>query len=176
MDNAKAICLPCRGGVSAPPAGMDNAKSVCLPCRGGVLPLHNAGIFPSGLPAAGNRNGSSLNNAGSNGNYWSSTPNSSNTDNAYELNFNSGNHNTDWNNRYNGQSVRPVSELTHFRKLSYPSLFILSAPEKCSITFPRGDLSRRRRFKPRVTPMSSGIKFLLDKHCLRQSKATFFFI
>lgn len=60
------------------------------------------------LPAAGYRNDSSLNNAGSNGNYWSRSLNTSNSNNAYNLNFNSGN--IDWNNnnRYNGQSVRPV--------------------------------------------------------------------
>lgn len=52
-------------------------------------------------------NGSSLNNAGSNGNYWSSTPNS-NANNAYNLNFNSGNHNVNNNNRNYGFSVRPV--------------------------------------------------------------------
>ena len=57
------------------------------------------------LSAAGYRNGSSLNNAGYNGNYLSSTPNESNTQNAYNLNFNSGNHNLNWNNRNNGQSV-----------------------------------------------------------------------
>ena len=60
------------------------------------------------LPAAGNRNGSDLNNAGSNGNYWSSTQNPSNTNNAYNLNFNSDGTNTNNNNRNNGQSVRPV--------------------------------------------------------------------
>ena len=64
------------------------------------------------VPAAGNRNGSSLNNAGENGNYWSSTPNESNSNNAYNLNFNSSNQNVNWNNRNNGQSVRPVTELT----------------------------------------------------------------
>ena len=62
---------------------------------------------PERVPAAGNCNGTSLNNSGSNGNYWSSVPNSDNN-NAYELNFNSGNHNTNNNNRNNGQSVRPV--------------------------------------------------------------------
>lgn len=62
------------------------------------------------VPAAGNRNGSSLNNAGENGNYWSSTPNESNSNNAYNLNFNSSNQNVNWNNRNNGQSVRPVAE------------------------------------------------------------------
>ena len=63
---------------------------------------------PERVPAAGNGNGTSLNNSGSNGNYWSSTPNSSNSNNAWNLNFNSGNHNTNNNNRYNGFSVRPV--------------------------------------------------------------------
>ena len=59
------------------------------------------------LPAAGNRNGASVNNVGSNGNYWSSTYNNSN--NAYNLNFNSGNVNpSNNNNRYNGNSVRLV--------------------------------------------------------------------
>ena len=65
-----------------------------------------------GTSAAGYRNEDKLNNDGSNGNYWSSTPNSENTQNAYNLNFNSGNQNTNWNNRNNGHSVRPVLELT----------------------------------------------------------------
>ena len=69
---------------------------------------------PVSVPAAGWRGGTSLNNTGSNGNYWSSTPNESNTQNAYNLNFNSGNRNTNWNNRNNGQSVRPVAGLTYF--------------------------------------------------------------
>lgn len=64
-------------------------------------------------PAAGWRNGSERNNVGDNGNYWSSTPNESNSNNAYNLNFNRDNRNVDWNNRYNGRSVRPVSELTN---------------------------------------------------------------
>ncbi|GHV36410.1 hypothetical protein FACS1894178_7590 [Bacteroidia bacterium] len=63
------------------------------------------------MPAAGYRNYSdgSLNNVGTNGNYWSSTPNGS--ENAYNLNFNSSNANTNNNNRKNGQSVRCVAEL-----------------------------------------------------------------
>ena len=61
-------------------------------------------------PCAGYRNGSSVNNVGSNGNYWSATPND--TDNARNMNFNSTNANTNnWNNRNNGQSVRLVQEL-----------------------------------------------------------------
>ena len=60
------------------------------------------------LPAAGyfNYNNKKVNNAGTNGNYWSSTPNGSN--NAYNLNFNSGNQNVNNNNRKNGYSVRAV--------------------------------------------------------------------
>lgn len=57
------------------------------------------------LPVAGNRNNSngSLNNVGSNGNYWSSTINGTNSRN---LNFNSSNANMNNNNRANGNSVR----------------------------------------------------------------------
>jgi hypothetical protein len=63
------------------------------------------------LPAAGWRNNTNgaLNNAGTNGNYWSSTP--SGTTNAMNLNFNSGNTNVNNNNRANGFSVRCVAEL-----------------------------------------------------------------
>lgn len=63
----------------------------------------------SDLPAAGNRNGTNLNNAGSNGNYWSSSLNTDNPNNAWNVNFNSDNANRNNNNRYNGQSVRPVT-------------------------------------------------------------------
>ena len=62
------------------------------------------------LPAAGNRGNSTgtLFNRGSNGNYWSSTENG--TDNAWNLNFNSGGANMNNNNRTNGLSVRCVAE------------------------------------------------------------------
>lgn len=62
-------------------------------------------------PAAGYRNGTSVNNQGSNGNYWSGTLNEGNSNNAYYLNFNNGNVNWNNNNRNYGHSVRPVSEL-----------------------------------------------------------------
>ena len=69
--------------------------------------FHITGCF---LPAAGNVWNGELNNVGSNGNYWSSTPNDEN--NAYNLNFNSNiaNWNNNWNNnnRNNELSVRPV--------------------------------------------------------------------
>ena len=71
------------------------------------------------FPAAGNCNNGSVNNVGSNGNYWSSSVNSSNVQNAYNLNFN--NSNVNWqnnNNRYNGFAVRGVvglsTRLTHY--------------------------------------------------------------
>jgi len=68
------------------------------------------------LPAAGNRNNSdgTLNNVGSNGNYWSSTPHPDNSENAYNMNFNSEDANTNNNWRSNGFSVRCVSELNEF--------------------------------------------------------------
>ena len=67
---------------------------------------------PLPFPAAGYRNNSSgaLNNVGSNGNYWSATPNS--TNNGHNLNFNSSNWNWNNNNRANGFSVRPVAAIT----------------------------------------------------------------
>ena len=51
----------------------------------------------------------SLSNDGTNGYYWSASPNNNN--NGYNLNFNDGNVNPqNNNNRANGFSVRPVSE------------------------------------------------------------------
>jgi uncharacterized protein (TIGR02145 family) len=60
------------------------------------------------LPAAGYRYNSDLSNAGSNGDYWSSSLNTSNSDGAYYLNFASGSGNISSCNRYLGLSVRPV--------------------------------------------------------------------
>jgi hypothetical protein len=61
------------------------------------------------LPMAGNRNNSngSLNNVGSNGNYWFSTVSGTN---ARNLNFNSSNANMNTNNRANGFSVRCLKD------------------------------------------------------------------
>ena len=58
---------------------------------------------------AGNRNNSdgSLNNVGTNGNYWSSTVDGTNSRN---LNFNSSNANMNSNNRANGFSVRCIKD------------------------------------------------------------------
>ena len=63
------------------------------------------------LPAAGNRNNTdgTLNNRGNNGNYWSSTENSTN---AYNLNFNSSNVNpaNSFSLRTYGFTVRCIAE------------------------------------------------------------------
>ena len=63
------------------------------------------------FPAVGYRDNNStgtLNNAGTNGNYWSSTQ--YNTDNAYRLNFNSSSMDTSNGNKTNGRSVRCVRQ------------------------------------------------------------------
>ncbi len=61
------------------------------------------------LPAAGWRNGASLNLAGGYGNCWSSTPSGSIAQGAYYLNFCSGSHYVNWLSRHFGLSVRPVT-------------------------------------------------------------------
>ena len=62
------------------------------------------------LPAAGDRSGSSLNYAGSDGYYWSSTPGGYYHSNACFLYFDSSERFYESNSRYIGQSVRPVVE------------------------------------------------------------------
>ena len=74
--------------------------------NGGQFTGPNGGIIF--LPAAGIRDHSDLNYAGSDGGYWSSMHNPWHSDYAYSLDFGSGY--TKWYNtrRYGGQSVRPV--------------------------------------------------------------------
>lgn len=60
------------------------------------------------LPAAGNRNGSSLSNDGFSGSYWSSTHGEYEDYDACYLYFHSGVKYKSYNLRDNGQSVRPV--------------------------------------------------------------------
>ena len=62
------------------------------------------------LPVAGGRAGTSLDDAGSKGTYWSSTPLEGSTLGAYCLFFGSDFLDWDWCSRAIGQSVRPVSE------------------------------------------------------------------
>ena len=76
------------------------------------------------LPAAGYRWGSELNNAGNNGNYWSRSLNPNNSNNAYNLNFNSDNvWDNNANNRNNGFAVRPVVLPAADLALSFVLLF-----------------------------------------------------
>ena len=107
-------------GINSQAAGLGRANDEDIRCvavgsyieKGSFSPLKKRAADASGtgavfLPAAGNRNGTTVNNAGSNGNYWSTTANG--TNNAYNVNFNSGNVNpANNNNRYNGFSVRLV--------------------------------------------------------------------
>ena len=61
------------------------------------------------LPAAGFFLGSS-HYVGKHGRYWSSTPNESGDYHACSLSFDSGYRNLDWDQRDDGETVRPVSE------------------------------------------------------------------
>ncbi|MBR3896739.1 MAG: DUF1566 domain-containing protein [Bacteroidaceae bacterium] len=63
------------------------------------------------LPAAGHRYGTELLGRGSDGNYWSASLYEYGSYRAYSLYFNDGYSDWDnWNNRYYGHSVRPVTE------------------------------------------------------------------
>ncbi|MDO4889139.1 MAG: hypothetical protein Q4A25_00375 [Candidatus Saccharibacteria bacterium] len=63
----------------------------------------------AGFTYAGNYNGTTLNNVGTNGNYWSSSI--YNTNNSYNLNFNTSNVNPqNNNNKNNGNAVRCVAQ------------------------------------------------------------------
>ena len=104
------------GGVRAHEAWCPECGAVsCLirsvPMLGRCLPSEHSYQRLLRLPAAGYRNNDSgqLNNVGSNGNYWSSSPYSSSSNNAGNLNFNSSSVNPlNNNNRANGRSVRCV--------------------------------------------------------------------
>lgn len=83
-------------------------------------------------PASGYRNcdDGSMNNVGSNGNYWSASPNSSN--NGYYLNFNSSSVNpSNNNNRAYGYSVRCVQAFTNVTVISVHVLYLRrTAPKR----------------------------------------------
>ena len=71
----------------------------------------------------GNGNGSSVNNAGSNGYYWSSTW--YNNTNAYNMNFNSSGVNPqNNNNKYNGFAVRCVKNWEEEKRENVELLFL----------------------------------------------------
>ena len=67
----------------------------------------SASIF---LPCAGGGNGASLDDAGSYGNYWSSSDGDDYS--AWFLSFDPGSHVTGYDSRYDGQSIRPVQGFT----------------------------------------------------------------
>ena len=62
------------------------------------------------LPAAGWRDGSSLSEAGEDGNFWGSTPHESRANIAYDLWFDDSDQVVGWYYHSRGRSVRPVSE------------------------------------------------------------------
>ena len=64
------------------------------------------------LPAAGWRDGTSLNYAGEYGGYWSTVPYGGSTHIAYNLHFYGGDHYVFWSRSYYGLSVRPVLDKT----------------------------------------------------------------
>lgn len=61
------------------------------------------------LPAAGSYHDTGRISDGKYGGYWSATPHESNPQYTHYLNFYEGLHNTLWDNRYRGRSIRPVS-------------------------------------------------------------------
>ena len=62
------------------------------------------------LPAAGCRNNARLYNVGLDGDYWSSSLNTGNTGDAYDVFFNPTGVDRFDSSRYVGQSIRPVSK------------------------------------------------------------------
>ena len=97
------------------------------------------------LPAAGNRNDTNLNDEGSNGNYWSSSLNTDNPNNAWTVNFNSDNVNRNNNNRYYGNSVRPVTVFTMTR----PAPIFETSPSQLLLDLYRAYKDARRHKRRR---------------------------
>ena len=64
-------------------------------------------VYNATVPGNRNNSNGTLNNVGSNGNYWSSTVSGTNASNR---NFNSGGTNTNNNNRANGLTVRCLKD------------------------------------------------------------------
>lgn len=131
--------------------------------------LHKASVSafitdgcPACLPAAGYRNGTEVNNQGSNGNYWSSSLNSNNSNNAYNLNFNSSNYDWNNNNRYNGHTVRPVSELA----VPVPSSFCIT-PQQLLVDLYKAYKDARRHKRKRFYQLSFELDFETELVALR---------
>lgn len=86
----------------------------------GVPSADTTVVTNSGLPGGNRNNNGTYNNIGNNGNWWSSTQNS--TTNAWNrnLNYNNGNVNRNNNTKRNGFSVRCVRDLTRRPVISRP--------------------------------------------------------
>jgi len=67
----------------------------------------------SAFPGGNRNNNGNFNNVGNNGNWWSSSENS--TTNAYNRNLNYNNNNLNRNNKQNGFSVRCLRDLMENR-------------------------------------------------------------
>lgn len=114
---------------------------------------------PLAVPAAGNRNGTDVNNRGSNGNYWSATLNENNSNNAYNLNFNSGNSNWNNNNRNYGHTVRPVTELTGTSSFaSFPPFRTFPSQLLLDLYRAYKDARKHKRKKPYVLRFSQNLE------------------
>lgn len=116
-------------------------------------PASSPGDCQFSVPFAGNRNNDDLNNEGNNGYFWSGTYNDDNNgNNAYNLNCNKDNGNWNNNNRKNGQSVRPVTELTG----SPSSLSFKTVPEDLLLDLYKAykDARRHKRRKSNVQRFS----------------------
>ena len=100
------------------------------------------------LPAAGYRNGSELNDAGSWGYYWSSSLNTADTANARNLNFNSDEHDWNNNNRFYGFPVRPVRQAFVFNDMENHRLTPIQLLADLRQAFLGA--SRHKRHKPYV--------------------------
>ena len=116
------------------------------------------------LPAAGNRWDGNLNNVGSNGNYWSSSLNTDNPNNAWNFNFNSDNYNMNNNNRNNGQSVRAVRSAR--QHLPETSVFRLTRERLLSdLRQAYYDARRHKRNKPYQQHFEANIESNLNELC-----------
>lgn len=73
------------------------------------------------FPAAGNAEDGKVNDVGDNGNCWSASLNDENVNNAWNFNFNEDFYEVNNDNRYYGNSVRPV-RLQHL----FSSFYFLS--------------------------------------------------
>ena len=125
-ESVKGLYDPCPAGYRVPDGGENGFWATALETssnawNSAIMKWSNSGFTwtldneptAAWYPAVGYRNSDSgaLYNVGSNGFYWSASPNPSYSNNAYFLDFNSGNVNpASYSNRSYGYSVRCVRE------------------------------------------------------------------